>query len=123
MSNYKVAMPFGSGSAEVIIVDGITYEEIKQTPSTTSNWAIGNFIKVNKDNYFPYKGFSMGLVSSIETKDGIDTYNTDIGKVKETSPRIIPFYRIQSGGRFRINTRTTKKARRTRRRRRNTRRN
>ena len=118
-----VAMPFGSGSAEVIIVDGITYEEIKQRRNTIPKWSIGYYIKVNKSKFEPFKGFGMGKVSSIETKDGIDTYITDIGEVKVTSPRLIPSYRIQRGGRFRINTRTTKKARRSRRRRRNTRRN
>lgn len=107
-------MPFGSGSAEVIVVDGITYEEIKQRRNTIPEWSIGYYIKVNKSEFEPFKGFGMGKVTSIE-KNGIDTYITDIGEVKITSRRVIPTYRIQRGGRFRINTRTTKKARRTRR--------
>jgi hypothetical protein len=118
-----VAMPFGSGSPEVIVVDGITYEEIKQRRNTVPRWSIGYYIKVNKSTFEPVKGFGMGKVSSIETKGGFDTYITDIGEVKVMSPRLIRTYRIQTGGRFRIKKRTTKKNRKHLRRRRNTRRN
>ena len=120
-------------SVAPIVVDGITYEEIKKSRNIIPKWSIGYYIKVNKSEFEPYKGFGMGKVSSIERKDGIDTYITDIGEVKVSSFRLIPTYRIKmppfvpfghwDGGRFRINTRRTKKARRTRRSRRNTRRN
>ena len=61
-------MPFGSGSAEVIVVDGITYEEIKQRRNIIPKWSIGYYIKVNKSEFEPFKGFGMGKVTSIEKK-------------------------------------------------------
>ena len=108
MSDGAISSPY-LDSPEVIVVDGITYKKNKQRSNTTPRWSIGYYIKVNKSTLEPAKGFGMGKVTSVETKDGFDTYITDIGEVK--AMRLIPAYRIQRGGRFRIKKRTTKKAR------------
>ena len=75
-----------------IIVDGITYEKIKQRRNTTALWSIGKYIQVT-NMLNPALGFTMEIVTDVERKSDHDIYITDKGnKVKSYDGRLIPYY-------------------------------
>jgi len=77
-----------------IIADGITYEIIKQTRSTTASMSVGYYIKVQHTPLSPSFSFTMEKVTKVERTSGHYNYITDKGN-KVNSYGLIPYYRIK----------------------------